>query len=122
MAALRYGDECASCDRVIARIENVINIAHPFHRNTTESDVPCASEFQARIRTAMRNIEPDRNLVIALGRNARASYPGRSWEEIEPVLRSSWEFDARLHAWRDVRAAVHAVWQGGDNATAATRG
>ncbi len=77
--------------------------------------VLCASRIPDPYVDDMRKRQPDHNLVIALGRNARASYPGRSWEEIEPVLRSSWEFDGRLHAWHQVRAAVQAVWQGSDS-------
>ncbi|WP_101925027.1 MULTISPECIES: hypothetical protein [Luteimonas] len=62
----------------------------------------------------MSDIEFDRNLVITLGRSGRDSYPDRSWEEIEPVLRTTWEFDRRLGAWTDVRAAVHAAWRACD--------
>lgn len=55
--------------------------------------------------------DSDRTLVISLGRNGRASYPERPWEDIEPVLRRMWEFDGRLRAWHDVRAEVQAAWR-----------
>ncbi|KLJ01763.1 hypothetical protein [Luteimonas sp. FCS-9] len=58
----------------------------------------------------MARPESDRTLVLSLGRNGRASYPERPWEEIEPVLRRVWEFDGRLRAWHDVRAEVQAAW------------
>lgn len=58
--------------------------------------------------------DPDRSLVISLGRNGRTSYPERSWEEIEPVLRRMWEFDGRARGWHDVRAAVMAAWRATD--------
>lgn len=59
----------------------------------------------------MARSDSDRTLVLSLGRNGRASYPERPWEEIEPVLRRVWEFDSRLRAWHDVRADVQAAWQ-----------
>ena len=59
--------------------------------------------------------DSDRTLVISLGRNGRASYPERPWEEIEPVLRRMWEFDSRLRAWHDVRAEVQAAWRASDD-------
>lgn len=62
----------------------------------------------------MARSDSDRTLVLSLGRNGRASYPERSWEEIEPVLRRVWEFDGRLRAWHDVRADVLAAWNAGD--------
>ncbi len=58
--------------------------------------------------------DTDRTLVISLGRNGRVSYPERSWEEIEPVLRRMWEFDGRMCAWHDVRRDVQAAWRAGD--------
>jgi len=58
--------------------------------------------------------DTDRTLVISLGRNGRVSYPERSWEEIEPVLRRMWEFDGRMCAWHDVRSAVQAAWRASD--------
>ncbi|ASR43911.1 hypothetical protein BEN78_11530 [Xanthomonas citri pv. mangiferaeindicae] len=58
----------------------------------------------------MARSESDHMLVLSLGRNGRASYPERPWEEIEPVLRRVWEFDGRLRAWHDVRAEVQAAW------------
>lgn len=58
--------------------------------------------------------DTDPTLVISLGRNGRVSYPDRCWEEIEPVLRRMWEFDGRMCAWHDVRAAVQAAWRAGD--------
>lgn len=58
----------------------------------------------------MERSDSDRTLVLSLGRNGRASYPERPWEEIEPVLRRVWEFDSRLRAWHDVRADVQAAW------------
>ena len=62
--------------------------------------------------------DPDRTLVISLGRNGRASYPERPWEDIEPVLRRMWEFDGRLRAWQDVRADVQAAWRASDDLAA----
>ena len=62
----------------------------------------------------MARSDSDRTLVLSLGRNGRASYPERPWEEIEPVLRRVWEFDGRLRAWHDVRADVQAAWQSCD--------
>lgn len=59
--------------------------------------------------------DSDRTLVISLGRNGRASYPERPWEDIEPVLRRMWEFDGRLRAWHDVRADVQAAWRSSDD-------
>jgi len=59
--------------------------------------------------------DSDRTLVISLGRNGRASYPERPWEDIEPVLRRMWEFDGRLRAWHDVRAEVQAAWRAGND-------
>lgn len=59
--------------------------------------------------------DSDSTLMISLGRNGRASYPDRPWEEIEPVLRRMWEFDGRLRAWQDVRAAVRAAWRTSDD-------
>ncbi|MCD9096082.1 hypothetical protein LU699_03165 [Luteimonas fraxinea] len=59
--------------------------------------------------------DSDRTLVISLGRNGRASYPERPWEDIEPVLRRMWEFDGRLRAWHDVRAEVQAAWRASDD-------
>ncbi|MCD9005110.1 hypothetical protein LDO31_02455 [Luteimonas sp. XNQY3] len=59
--------------------------------------------------------DSDRTLMISLGRNGRASYPERPWEDIEPVLRRMWEFDGRLRAWHDVRAEVRAAWRGSDD-------
>ncbi|MFL6587143.1 MAG: hypothetical protein ACJ8GV_09700 [Luteimonas sp.] len=59
--------------------------------------------------------DSDRTLVISLGRNGRASYPERPWEDIEPVLRRMWEFDSRLRAWQDVRAEVQAAWRASDD-------
>lgn len=59
--------------------------------------------------------DSDRTLVISLGRNGRASYPERPWEDIEPVLRRMWEFDGRLRAWHDVRADVQAAWRASDD-------
>lgn len=59
----------------------------------------------------MARPDPDRTLVLSLGRNGRASYPERPWEDIEPVLRRVWEFDSRLRAWQEVRADVQAAWQ-----------
>ncbi len=58
----------------------------------------------------MARSDSDRTLVLSLGRNGRASYPERSWEEIEPILRDVWEFDRRLRAWHDVRGEVQAAW------------
>lgn len=58
--------------------------------------------------------DTDRTLVISLGRNGRVSYPERSWEEIEPVLRRMWEFDGRMCAWHDVRRDVQAAWRASD--------
>ena len=62
--------------------------------------------------------DSDRTLVISLGRNGRASYPERPWEDIEPVLRRMWEFDGRLRAWHDVRAEVQAAWRASDDLVA----
>ncbi|UNK43412.1 hypothetical protein MNO14_04815 [Luteimonas sp. S4-F44] len=62
----------------------------------------------------MARSESDQMLVLSLGRNGRASYPERPWEEIEPVLRRVWEFDGRLRAWHDVRAQVQAAWHAHD--------
>ena len=59
----------------------------------------------------MARSDSDQTLVLSLGRNGRASYPERPWEDIEPVLRRVWEFDGRLRAWQDVRADVQAAWQ-----------
>ncbi len=70
----------------------------------------------------MSDIEFDRNLVVTLGRNARESYPERSWEEIEPVLRGIWEFDRKLRDWGEVRAAVQAAWHSGDSLAVPARG
>lgn len=64
----------------------------------------------------MARSESDHMLVLSLGRNGRASYPERPWEEIEPVLRRVWEFDGRLRAWHDVRAQVQAAWHAHDAA------
>lgn len=61
--------------------------------------------------------DSDSTLMISLGRNGRASYPDRPWEEIEPVLRRMWEFDSRLRAWDDVRATVLAAWRASDDVT-----
>lgn len=61
--------------------------------------------------------DSDSTLMISLGRNGRASYPDRPWEEIEPVLRRMWEFDGRLRAWHDVRATVRAAWRTSDDVT-----
>ena len=70
----------------------------------------------------MARSDSDHTLVLSLGRNGRASYPERPWEEIEPVLRRVWEFDGRLRAWHDVRADVQAAWQSCDPATSVRRG
>ena len=71
------------------------------------------SEFAALVAffdvdDSTRKLTADRGEF--LGRNGRASYPERPWEDIEPVLRRMWEFDGRLRAWHDVRAAVQAAW------------
>ena len=66
--------------------------------------------------------DSDRTLVISLGRNGRASYPERPWEDIEPVLRRMWEFDGRLRAWQDVRSDVQAAWRASDAFTVTRRG
>lgn len=69
----------------------------------------------------MARSDSDHTLVLSLGRNGRASYPERPWEEIEPVLRRVWEFDGRLRAWHDVRAEVQAAWMSHDAGTPARR-
>ena len=51
----------------------------------------------------MARSDSDHTLVLSLGRNGRASYPERPWEEIEPVLRRVWEFTPSIwhpHALR----------------------
>ena len=65
--------------------------------------------------------DSDSTLMISLGRNGRASYPDRPWEEIEPVLRHMWEFDGRLCAWHDVRATVLAAWRTSEDLVAPRR-
>lgn len=70
----------------------------------------------------MARPDSDRTLVLSLGRNGRASYPERPWEDIEPVLRRVWEFDSRLRAWQDVRADVQAAWQTYEAPAATRRG
>lgn len=54
---------------------------------------------------------PDPRPLCALyAREARDVYPGRSWHEIEPLVRRAWEYEPKAMAWREAEPLVKSLW------------
>lgn len=51
-----------------------------------------------------------RQLCALYAREARDVFPGRSWPEIEPLVRRAWERTPRDLAWRDAAPVVKSFW------------
>lgn len=51
-----------------------------------------------------------RQLCALYAREARDVFPGRSWNEVEPLVRNAWERDSHRMTWREAAPLVKSFW------------
>ena len=64
----------------------------------------------------------DQMFCIELASQAMEAYFDRTWEQIEPLLESTWETNAHEMSWCEARWFVKGAWTDGLNRGAAAKG